>query len=154
MIRKSRIILTTLHYISLQIRILNLLDKFSFKLDHVGAPGLHSQTEEVQVRESRPPLPRGENPPPLSEGDAWPVQVLYHYFIVLILDIFRMGKFAPVYLTAVLEYLTAEVLEQAGLISKLLKLDRVTPQSIRLAIREDKGEIVFQSTILLFRIRI
>ena len=55
----------------------------------------------------------------------------------------RMGKFAPVYLTAVLEYLTAEVLEQAGLISKLLKLDRVTPQSIRLAIREDKGEIVF-----------
>ena len=65
-----------------------------------------------------------------------------------------MGKLAPVYLTAVLEYLTAEVLEQAGLISKLLKLDRVTPQSIRLAIREDKGEIVFQSTILLFRIRI
>ena len=65
-----------------------------------------------------------------------------------------MGKFAPVYLTAVLEYLTAEVLEQAGIISKLLKFDRVTPQSIRLAIREDKGEIVFQSTILLFRIRI
>ena len=51
-----------------------------------------------------------------------------------------MGKFAPVYLTAVLEYLTAEVLEQAGIISKLLKFDRVTPQSIRLAIREDKGK--------------
>ena len=51
-----------------------------------------------------------------------------------------MGKFAPVYLTAVLEYLTAEVLEQTGIISKLLKVDRVTPQSIRLAIREDKGK--------------
>jgi len=49
----------------------------------------------------------------------------------------RMGKFAPVYLTAVLEYLTAEVLEQAGIISKMLQCDRVTPQHIRLAIRED-----------------
>jgi len=49
----------------------------------------------------------------------------------------RMGKFAPVYLTAVLEYLTAEVLEQAGIISKMLQYDRVTPQHIRLAIRED-----------------
>ena len=59
--------------------------------------------------------------------------------IVLIIDIFsfRMGKFAPVYLTAVLEYLTVEVLELSGIISKLLKFDRVTPQHIRLAIRED-----------------
>ena len=52
-----------------------------------------------------------------------------------------MGKFAPVYLTAVLEYLTAEVLEQAGIISKMLQYDRVTPQHIRLAIREDEGRI-------------
>lgn len=52
-----------------------------------------------------------------------------------------MGKFAPVYLTAVLEYLTAEVLEQAGIISKMLQCDRVTPQHIRLAIREDSGMI-------------
>ena len=52
-----------------------------------------------------------------------------------------MGKFAPVYLTAVLEYLTAEVLEQAGIISKMLQYDRVTPQHIRLAIREDEGSI-------------
>ena len=53
----------------------------------------------------------------------------------------RMGKFAPVYLTAVLEYLTAEVLEQAGIISKMLQYDRVTPQHIRLAIREDSGRL-------------
>ena len=50
-----------------------------------------------------------------------------------------MGKFAPVYLTAVLKYLTAEVLEQAGIISKMLQYDRGTPQHIRLAIREDEG---------------
>ena len=49
-----------------------------------------------------------------------------------------MGKFAPVYLTAVLEYLTVEVLELSGIISKLLKFDRVTPQHIRIAVREDK----------------
>ena len=59
----------------------------------------------------------------------------------------RMGKFAPVYLTAVLEYLTAEVLEQAGIISKMLQYDRVTPQHIRLAIREDSGR--FWTVILI-----
>ena len=48
---------------------------------------------------------------------------------------------APIYLAAVLEYLTAEVLEQAGIISKMLQYDRVTPQHIRLAIREDSGRL-------------
>ena len=45
---------------------------------------------------------------------------------------------APIYLAAVLEYLTAEVLELAGDIAKQGKKGRVTPRHIMLAIRNDE----------------
>ena len=45
---------------------------------------------------------------------------------------------APIYLAAVLEYLTAEVLELAGDIAKHGKKGRVTPRHIMLAIRNDE----------------
>ena len=45
---------------------------------------------------------------------------------------------APVYLAAVLEYLTAEVLELAGDIAKQGKKGRVAPRHIMLAIRNDQ----------------
>ena len=47
---------------------------------------------------------------------------------------------APVYLTAVLEYLVAEVLEQAGILAGLMEKDRVIPKHIRLAITNDEGK--------------
>merc|ERR1711918_251724 len=49
----------------------------------------------------------------------------------------RIGAGAPVYLAAVLEYLTAEVLELSGNAAKSYKKSRIIPRCIFLAIKED-----------------
>merc|ERR1740131_369422 len=49
----------------------------------------------------------------------------------------RIGSFAPIYLAAVMEYLTAEILELAGIVARDNRKERVLPRHILLAVRND-----------------
>merc|ERR1711918_54492 len=50
----------------------------------------------------------------------------------------RVGKNAPIFLGAVLEYLVAEILEVAGHNAKSMKKNRIRPRNVMLAINDDE----------------
>ena len=71
-------------------------------------------------------------------GLQFPVGRMHRFLKQIIFESGRVGATASVFLAAVMEYLTAEILELAGNCSKEMKIKRITPRQIQLAIRSDE----------------
>lgn len=93
-------------------------------------------------------LNRGPQSSSAKAGLQFPVGRVKRYLKYNVRGKSRVSSKAAIYLTAVLEYLCAEVLELAGNAAKDLKVKRITPRHLQLAIRgDDELDSLVRATI-------
>ncbi|XP_077557761.1 late histone H2A.2.2-like [Haemaphysalis longicornis] len=93
----------------------------------------HRRGAGMGVKILRPPEPRSRT---LRAGLVFPVGRI-HRFLRKGSYADRLGSGAPVYLAAVLEYLTAELLDVARKAARAHKKRRITPRHVKLAVQGD-----------------
>lgn len=89
--------------------------------------------ESAEDKKKRAPVSRS-----IKAGLQFPVGRIHRHLKSRVHGNHRVGATAAVYVAAILEYLCAEVLELAGNASKDLKVKRITPRHLQLAIRGDE----------------
>ena len=100
------------------------------------APAATTTTKKVEKKSTGPkakPISRST-----KAGLQFPVGRIHRHLKNRVSSGSRVSATSSVYVAAILEYLCAEVLELAGNASKDLKVKRITPRHLQLAIRGDE----------------
>lgn len=108
-----------------------------------GAAGKGGKGGKVGGKQKKAPMSRSTR-----AGLHFPVGRIHRMWKGLVVGRTRVGSTAAVYSAAILEYLTAEVLELAGNATKDFKMHRITPRHLKLAIKgDDELDQLIKATI-------